>query len=43
MIYNILDLILRIVFYGGAILVLAHYIKNFKRINKDIYNTLFKD
>lgn len=43
MIYTILDLILRVVFYGGAILVLAHYIKNFKRINRDIYNTLFKD
>lgn len=43
MIYTILDLILRIVFYGGTILVLAHYIKNFKRINRDIYNTLFKD
>ena len=43
MIYAILDLILRIVFYGGAILALTYYIKNFKRINKDIYNTLFKD
>ena len=43
MLYTILDLILRIVFYGGTILALTYYIKNFKRINKDIYNTLFKD
>lgn len=43
MIYTILDLILRIVFYGGTVLVLTYYIKNFKRINRDIYNTLFKD
>lgn len=43
MMYIILDLILRAIFYGGTILVLTYYIKNFKRINKDIYNTLFKD
>ena len=43
MIYNILDLIIKIIFYGGGILALTYYIKNFKRINKDIYNTLFKD
>lgn len=43
MIYTILDLILRVIFYGGGILALTYYIKNFKRINKDIYNTLFKD
>ena len=43
MMYTVLDLIIRIVFYGGVILALTYYIKNFKRINKDIYNTLFKD
>ena len=43
MMYTILDLILRVIFYGGAVLALTYYIKNFKRINKDIYDTLFKD
>ena len=43
MIYDILDLIIRVIFYGGTVLGLTYYIKNFKRINKDIYNTLFKD
>ena len=43
MMYTILDLILKIIFYGGGILTLTYYIKNFKRINRDIYNTLFKD
>ena len=43
MIYTILDLIIKVVFYGGTILVLTYYFKNFKKINKDIYNTLFKD